>query len=138
MKFFTTFIAKYYTNMKIYILTFALIIFLFAGCFRTPATEYEVSDNIVSLMITSKTTEDELNDIAEEIEEKKNIEIDFEESTFRGNGKIKQLELTVNTNDGYKGTASANRSELRVRPMGFIRDYSANAKTPFSIGSIYR
>jgi len=123
--------------MKSQILTLAIVFFLFTSCFKTPPTEYDVSNSKVSLMITSKTTEEELSDIAEEIKKKKNIEIDFEESTFKSNGKIKHLDLKVDCNDGMSGTASASATELRVRPVGFIRDYASNSKVPFSIGGIF-
>jgi len=123
--------------MKVQISVIAVLCIFFVSCFNTPPTEYKVGNDEVSLMVTSKTTEEELNDIAEEFRKKKNIEIDFEESTFKGNGKIKQLELKVNCNDGHAGSASFNVSELRLRPAGFIRNYKANGKTPFTIGSIF-
>lgn len=123
--------------MKQQIYALALISFLFFGCFKTPPTEYQIDGKQATLMVSSKTTEDELNDIAEELLKKKNITIDFEESTFKSNGKIKHLNLTVNCNDGMSGNVSASAAELRARPVGFVRDYSAGSKAPFSIGGIF-
>jgi len=123
--------------MKAQISILAVATFLFVGCFNTPSTEYVINDDKVSIMITSKTTEEELTDIAEEFLKKKNIEMDFEESTFSGSGKIKKLNLKVDCNDGNAGSALSSATEMRVRPVGFIRDYSAGTKIPFSIGSIY-
>jgi hypothetical protein len=66
---------------------------------------------------------------------KKGIEIDYE-NLIIVNGKIDGLKMTVDCNDGFSGSFTV--TEIPETGVGFIRDYSEDASTPFKIGNIFR
>ena len=96
-------------------------------------TTYSTESDKVFLMMTENTTEKELEEIAKEFKDSKNITIDFSKSTFNNKGQIKSLDLVVNCNDGYNGIAKLSGLILNVRNFGFTRDFSNNT---FFIGSM--
>jgi len=118
---------------KIILLLFGVLLL---SCSKKSETNYSTDAEKVFLSITKNTTEAELTEIAAEFKTKKNIIVDFSESQFSENGKIKQLNLNVNCNDGFKGTAKSSRAGLETSNYGFSRNYAENSKVPFSIGKI--
>lgn len=108
------------------------------SCTKTEAgkTSYSTDSEKVFLIITENTTKEELTKIATEFKLVKNIDIDFAETEFYNNGKVKNLNLEVDCNDGYKGYAKNFGTTFRLNNSGFIRDYSENAEIPWSIGTM--
>jgi len=117
------------------ILIILMTAFIFS-CKEFSKTDYSTSDTKVYLMLTPNTTASELRKIAVEFKQKRNIDVDFLQSDFNGNGKIKNLVLKVNTNDGFSGEARISSAGLKMKSFGFIRDYAKDAKQKFSIGTL--
>ncbi|PQJ20609.1 hypothetical protein [Tenacibaculum sp. SG-28] len=108
------------------------------SCVKTEAgkTTYSTSSEKAFLIITENTTKDELIKIAAEFKLLRNIDIDFSETTFYKNGKVKNLNLEVDCNDGYKGFAKNFGTTFSINNCGFERDYNEDAEIPWSIGSL--
>lgn len=117
------------------ILIIIMAIFLF-NCTNFSDTEYSTEDTKVFLTITPNTTKSELKKISDEFKQKRNIDIDYSKSIFFDNGKIKNLDLKVNTNDGYSGEGNCSSAGLKMKKFGFSRDYSKEAKQNFYIGAL--
>jgi len=113
-----------------------LIGILIVSCSRETETTYSTDSEKVFLFITKSTTNDELIKISAEFKLKKNIDIDFSESEFYNNGKIKNLNLKVDCNDGFKGIMKNHGKTFNLNKSGFLRDYSENSNIPFQIGSM--
>lgn len=76
------------------------------------------------LVVTQETTKAELKKLANWFKKRKNIDIDFSESTFYDNGKIKTYSIKVDCNDGNKGeTLQKNITITTGNKHGFIRSY---------------
>ena len=108
------------------------------SCAKTEAgiTSYSTDSEKAFLIITENTTKDMLTKIATEFKLLRNIDIDFTETKFYGDGKVKNVNLEVDCNDGYKGVAKNFGTTFRLNNCGFQRDYSKNAEKPWSIGSM--
>jgi hypothetical protein len=108
------------------------------SCAKTEAgkTNYSTDSEKAFLIITENTTKDELTKIATEFKLVRNIDIDFTETTFYDDGKVKNVNLEVDCNDGYKGVAKNFGTTFSLNNCGFQRDYSKNAEKPWSIGSM--
>lgn len=117
------------------ILIIIITVSLFS-CTNFSKTEYSTADTKAYLKICPNTTETELKKISAEFKEKRNIEVDYSKSVFLSNGKIDQLVLKVNSNDGFFGEASCTNTALKIKNFGFIRDYSKEAKQKFFIGAL--
>ncbi len=106
------------------------------SCSKESETKYSTDSDNVFLIITENTTETELTNIASEFKTEKNIIVDFSKTEFNENGTIKNLNLEVDCNDGFKGVAKSSGVILKVKNSGFLRDYSKNSKVPFVIGAM--
>jgi hypothetical protein len=106
------------------------------GCTKEKQTQYSVDSEEVFLVITENTTKKELVQIAAEFKEKRNIDIDFSRSQFSDKGKILDLDLKVDCNDGFKGTTAGPAGSFRLSNYGFSRDYSPESKRAFHIGAM--
>ena len=115
-----------------------LIFIITLGCTKTEAgkTTYSTDSKKVFLLITENTSKDELTKICAEFKLLKNIDIDFSESTFYEDGKVKNVNLEVDCNDGFSGVTKNFGTTFNINNCGFIRDYRENAQIPFSIGSM--
>ncbi|WP_086029991.1 PspC domain-containing protein [Tenacibaculum holothuriorum] len=91
-----------------------------------------INDAKAELIITKETTKSELKELARWFKNKKNIDIDFSESSFFNNGKIKSYILKVNCNDGYKGNTASKGITINNGKHGFIRNYD-NSTVSFKI-----
>ena len=112
-----------------------LICLLFlTSCIKESQTQYSIDEDQVYLVITQNTTKEELAKIAVELKERKNIDLDYSNSLFQANGKISELKLTVDCNDGFKGSTNCTSGALKLRNMGFLRDYQSESETTFHIG----
>ena len=119
--------------IKILIITVTVYII---SCTNFSTTEYSTADTKSYLKICPNTTVSELKKISIEFKEKRNIDIDYSKSIFFDNGKINNLILKVNTNDGYSGEASCTNAALKIKKFGFIRDNSKEAKQRFYLGAL--
>ena len=115
-----------------------LICIITLSCAKTEAgkTTYSTDSEKAFLIITENTTKDELTKIATEFKLVRNIDIDFTETTFYNNGKVKNVNLEVDCNDGYKGVAKNFGTTFSINNCGFQRDYKEDAESPWSIGSM--
>jgi len=115
-----------------------LISITILGCAKTEAgkTTYSTDSEKAFLIITENTTKDELTKIAAEFKLTRNIDIYFTETKFYDDGKVKNVNLEVDCNDGYKGIAKNFGTTFSLNNCGFQRDYSKNAENPWSIGSM--
>ncbi len=114
----------------------SLCIITLSGCLKEKQTQYSTDTEEVFLVITENTTKQELIQIAAEFKEKRNIDIDFSKSEFSGSGKILNLDLKVDCNDGFKGTTAGSSESFRFNYYGFSRDYSPESKRAFHIGAM--
>ena len=118
----------------------ALFLFgiLMLSCAKESETTYSTNSGSEKafLLITENTTESDLVKIAAEFKSERNITVDFSETEFYGNGKIENLKLQVDCNDGFKGNVNVAGEVLEIKNSGFVRDYSKKAERPFSIGAI--
>ena len=108
----------------------------FFSCTNFSKTEYSTADTKAYLNICANTTASELKKISDEFKQNRNIDLDYSKSVFLSNGKIDNLVLKVNTNDGYSGETSCSGNSLKIKNFGFIRDYSKEAKQKFFIGAL--
>ena len=93
-----------------------------------------INDFKAELIITTETTKNELTKLARWFKKRKNIDIDFSESTFYDNGKIKTYAIQVNCNDGFKGKTTTKSLLIKNDgKYGFIRNYENGETTEFKI-----
>ncbi|MGB5700675.1 hypothetical protein [Muriicola sp.] len=95
-----------------------------------------MEENQVILVITQNTTKEELAQIAAELKAKRNIDIDYSKSQFLSNGKISEVYLKVDCNDGFKGSTHYSSSGLKFQNVGFMRDYRPDSSKVFHIGKM--
>lgn len=100
------------------------------------ATEYLNSDDKVYLKVSTNTTEAELIKISAELLAERNITIDFQDSEFDNNGKLIDLDLKVDFNDGNTGETKAEKIALMINKFGFVRDYSDDSEKRIQIGTV--
>ena len=117
------------------VLTILITVLIFS-CTEFSKTEYSTEDTKAYLKVTTNTTESELKIISAELKQKRNIDVDYSQSKFFDNGRIKNLVLKVNTNDGFSGEASCSSDALKMKHFGFVRDYSKEAIHPFVTGTL--
>ena len=113
-----------------------ICVFLLSSCVKESQTQYAIDENQAYLVITQNTTKKELEKIAALFKEKKNIDMNYSQSKFARNGKIIELSLEVDCNDGFKGSTHCSESALKFQNMGFVRDYQAGSGKTFHIGSM--
>ena len=111
-------------------------IVLFTSCLKESRTQYAIEEDRAYLVITQNTTQEELQKIAAAFKELKNIDIDYSKSKFSKNGKISDVSLEVDCNDGFKGSTQCSESALKFQNIGFVRDYQSGSAITFHIGSM--
>jgi hypothetical protein len=121
--------------MKKAALLLACLLFL-TSCIRESKTQYAIEEDQVYLVITRNTTREELAQIAAVFKKERNIDIDYSKSKFSANGKISEVNLEVDCNDGFKGSTHCSGSALKFKNIGFVRDYQPNSGNAFHIGSM--
>ncbi len=90
--------------------------------------ESTINDFKAELVVTKETTKNELEKLARWFKNRKNIDIDFSESTFYDNGKIKAYKIEVDCNDGFKGKSASKNTRIGIGKHGFIRNYDENGE----------
>ncbi|MFD0992921.1 PspC domain-containing protein [Tenacibaculum geojense] len=91
-----------------------------------------INNEKAELLINKNTTKKELEKLASWFKNKKNIDIDFSESTFNNNGTIETYFLKVNCNDGFSGTTN-KAITINSGEHGFVRNYDQNGSVSFKI-----
>ncbi|CAM1372750.1 PspC domain-containing protein [Tenacibaculum xiamenense] len=91
--------------------------------------ESTINDFKAELVVTKETTKNELKKLARWFKNRKNIDIDFSESTFYDNGKIKTYKIEVDCNDGFKGKSASKSTIIGIGKHGFIRNYDENGES---------
>lgn len=117
------------------ILTIFMTAFIFS-CTEHSKTEYSTAETKAFLKVTQNTTESELKTISDEFKQKRNIDVDYSQSTFFDDGKIRDLVLKVNNNDGISGTVSSSSTDLKMKSCGFRIDYSKEGKQSIYTGAL--
>ena len=121
--------------MKNVLLIISIAFGMFA-CNDDRKTEFVYNSEVCSLKITSNTTKAELEDIAEFLQNEKNVAFDFSNSTFNKDGVLEEASIYVDFGDGFEGTANANNFSLKTAEFGFIRTFNPNGKDTFRIGGL--
>ena len=114
----------------------SILIFMMVliSCLKESQTQYSIDEDQVFLVITQNTTKEELAKIAAELKQKKNIDIEYSNSKFKASGKISELKLEVDCNDGFKGSTHCSGNTLKFPHLGYLRDYRADRDEVFHIG----
>lgn len=106
-------------------------IFFFISLCLCAQSKYK--KDYVQVIITEQWNSDSLSIVQKKLKTKYNIDVDFKKIKIDKNKKIVSLDMLVNTNDGYKGSASFEGKIDGFR-FGFFRDYSFFTLTNFSVG----
>jgi hypothetical protein len=121
--------------MKNLLLIFSLSCILIS-CETDRLTSFTCNNETCSLIITNNTTKAELEDIADFLQNEKNVAFDFSNSTFNKDGVLEEASIYVDFGDGFEGTANANNFSLKTAEFGFIRTFNPNGKDTFRIGGL--
>ncbi|MFQ3213703.1 MAG: hypothetical protein ACJAT1_001931 [Marivirga sp.] len=95
--------------------------------------EVKEASNSFSIRIYENTTKEELTAFKEKAAVA-GIKVAFTNISIV-NGEIDALSMEVDCQDGFSGNLSV--TDIPEEGIGFIRDYSDNSETPFSIGKIF-
>lgn len=121
--------------MKILLATVALLIGLSACTGSSKKTILILKDDYVSLKVCVNTSKQELTDIAAQLKQAKDIDLNFSQTTFNSDGTIDQLDLKINCQGMAQATVQADLY-MSDDYYGFFRDYRPNANPPFRCGAI--
>ncbi len=80
-----------------------------------------ITNEKAEFIINQNTTKEELERLIRWFKTKKNIDIEIQESVFK-NGKIDQLKLAIDCNDGHEGELTINNPLQNTK--GFVRRYN--------------
>lgn len=89
-----------------------------------------VDSTKVTLSIDKNTTNDEINSFQTRLKEL-NIDLNIDKIEFGSDNKIKFLSISVDCNDGFKG--SVNQTLGDNDKIGFYRVYDKNGQSPFGM-----
>ncbi len=117
-----------------YALVYCLALFIFYSCTVERATGIKINNNEVVLKLNTGTTRGELDSIKAVLEAQKGIVIDYSESEFTKENKLKVLKLNVDCGNGIKGRVEASGSALQSKDFGFARFYTKDQPYPFVSG----
>ncbi|MBK9256313.1 MAG: hypothetical protein IPM42_12565 [Saprospiraceae bacterium] len=84
-------------------------------------TILEQSDGYVLMKLSHQTTKTELESMSIKLANQ-NIEMDYSNSEFLEDGRLRILKLVVKTPDGSTGTTSADIVNLQYKYFGFLYD----------------
>lgn len=87
----------------------------------------------VKVLITKDWTKDSIIVAKKRLKKAYNIDFNCKDVKYYNNGKVKSLHLYVNSNDGYKGSASTDFFKKGVQ-FGFFRNYKTFTFTHFGVG----
>lgn len=90
----------------------------------------------VAVFFTSKTTFADLAAVRQDLLVKDGIVLTYDKLIFTPSGELQSIAFRVDCRDGYQGGYAADNLSA-VPSIGFLRDYTAQAKTPFVVGKIF-
>ena len=117
-----------------YALVYCLLLLMFYSCEVERSTGIKINDNEVVLKLNTGTARGELDSIKAVLEAQKGIIIDYSESEFSNQDKLKVLKLNVDCGNGIKGRVEASGPALQSKDFGFARFYSTDQPYPFVSG----
>ncbi len=88
-----------------------------------------ITNDKAELIITKTTTKKQLEELTAWFKNRKNIIIDFSDSSFFEDGSIKTYSLEVDCNDGFKGKTTIKGVTIGNEKHGFIRNYNETDKS---------
>ena len=93
-----------------------------------------VTDSAIMLVVDWKSTESDLEKYKMKLQEDYNISLEYE-LKFKGNGQLKWIALTVDCNDGYRGSFQA-KLKSKMTNVGFSRVYDTRypPESQFAVG----
>ncbi len=92
-----------------------------------------INDSKAEFIIDKKTTKPQLERLVRWFKKRKNIDIDISNFKFNADNTIKTFALTVDCNDGFKGTSKSKNLFVEGDIHGFIRNYDDNSEIEFKI-----
>ncbi|RZK33148.1 MAG: hypothetical protein EOO57_13785 [Hymenobacter sp.] len=90
----------------------------------------------VAVFFTSKTTFADLAALRQDLLVKDGIVLNYDRLIFTPSGELQSIAFRVDCRDGYQGSYEAENLSA-VPSIGFLRDYTAQAKAPFVVGKIF-
>ncbi len=88
-----------------------------------------ITNDKAELIITKTTTKKQLEELTAWFKNRRNITIDFSDSSFFEDGSIKTYSLKVDCNDGFKGKTTIKGATIGNEKHGFVRNYNETDKS---------
>lgn len=102
----------------------------------TPPLAQPPATTKVAMFFTSKTTFTDLATLRQGLLVKDGIVLNYDKLIFAPTGELQSIAFRVDCRDGYQGSYAADNLSA-VPSIGFLRDYTAQAKTPFIVDKIF-
>lgn len=90
----------------------------------------------IAVFFTSRNTFNDLAAVRQDLLTKDGIILNYDKLVFAPNGELRSITFRVDCGDGFQGSYTAD-SLTEVPGIGFLRDYTDQAKKPFVIGKIF-
>ncbi len=91
-----------------------------------------VKEDLVILIVDHASTVIELEGYKERLKKELNMSLEYE-LKFNKKDQLKWIKLTVDCNDGFKGSFSSDVKK-KTTNIGFYRVYDTEVTTPFAVG----
>ena len=88
--------------------------------------------NRIEVVLTNNLTREVLMDAKKELWDNSKIILDYNTLEFGQNGKIKQIKISVDCQDGFKGSYWTTNFKNNFA-FGFYRDYNEGVSSPFGL-----
>ena len=96
-----------------------------------------ISKEKVELVVTEKTTENQLKKIQKRLKDEANIDFSYKDIVFNSKKQISRITIEVDSNDGVKEAGILMVSA--IYDVGFVRNYLSDgnsSEAPLIIGNI--
>ena len=108
------------------------IVFILLFSFINAQSQVNLKVNVIEVSFSSNLNFEDLADIKDQLT-KLNINLTYQSLVFREDGQLKNITFKVDCNDGFNGSAGGKL--FKNNKIGFYRDYTLNAASPFGTGS---
>lgn len=116
--------------------TLIVLFFLLSACSgSSKQTIFIHNQDEVLVKICVNTTKDELANMKQVLMSERNIDFNFDQTTFSSNGKIDQLDFVVKGPEGYNSHVQADLY-MTDEYHGFKRDFREGATQNFHCGAM--
>jgi len=96
-----------------------------------------ITNDMVMLVVNYETNKSELASYQKTLKDEYNIDLDYSQSVFYTNGKLKEVSLKIDCNDGIKGTLESSDLELNQNEkVGFYKSLKKEHEIKFGVGVI--